>query len=162
MTFAAEYQSSDQVKIARRPKRSARKPQRIVPTKRPVNRAAMKLRDARRPEEACGIGGQHARLDEARRDVSGEQQIVQFEEHAEAEQRQHGPDRSRGGQPVDPGRDRPGRHLYGFGRHVSSPNILCVRPLAFTRQREHTARCQCVLANKDRRRAPLASAGQPR
>ena len=43
MTLAAEYQSNDQVKIARRPNRSARKPQRSVPMKRPVNRAAMKL-----------------------------------------------------------------------------------------------------------------------
>ena len=43
MMFAAEYQRSDQVKIARRPKRSARKPQSSVPMKRPVNRAAMKL-----------------------------------------------------------------------------------------------------------------------
>ena len=43
MMFAAEYQRSDQVKIARRPNRSARKPHRSVPMKRPVNRAAMKL-----------------------------------------------------------------------------------------------------------------------
>ena len=43
MTLAAEYQSNDQVKIARRPNQSARKPQRSVPMKRPVKRAAMKL-----------------------------------------------------------------------------------------------------------------------
>ncbi len=43
MTFAAEYQSSDQVKIARRPSQSARKPQSSVPMNRPVKRAAMKL-----------------------------------------------------------------------------------------------------------------------
>ena len=43
MMLAAEYQSSDQVKMARRPKRSARKPHRSVPMNRPVNRAAMKL-----------------------------------------------------------------------------------------------------------------------
>ena len=43
MMFAAEYQRSDQMKIARRPNRSARNPHRIVPMKRPVKRAAMKL-----------------------------------------------------------------------------------------------------------------------
>ncbi len=43
ITLATVYQMSETVKIARRPKRSARNPQPMVPMKRPVNRAAMKL-----------------------------------------------------------------------------------------------------------------------
>ncbi len=43
MTLATVYQSSEPVKTARRPYRSARKPQAMVPMNRPVNSAAMKL-----------------------------------------------------------------------------------------------------------------------
>jgi len=42
MMLAAVYQSSDAVKIVRRPNLSARKPQAIVPINSPVNKAAMK------------------------------------------------------------------------------------------------------------------------
>ena len=41
MTLAAVYQSSEAAKIVLRPNLSARKPHRIVPMNRPVNKAAM-------------------------------------------------------------------------------------------------------------------------
>ena len=43
ITLAAEYHNSENVKIVRRPKRSATKPKSAVPTKSPKNRAATKL-----------------------------------------------------------------------------------------------------------------------
>lgn len=54
-TFAAVYHSSDHVKIARRPKRSARKPQAIVPTNSPENSAAMKLATPVVPNSPCVV-----------------------------------------------------------------------------------------------------------
>ncbi len=79
-------------------------------------------RDAGRTEEAGGLRRQHARFDQARRDIGGKEQIVELEEHAEAEQHDIGPDRARRRQPVDAGRDGSGAQ----GRrpavvHVSSP-----------------------------------------
>ena len=44
-------------------------------------------RDPGRAEQAPRLRGQHARLDQARRDIGREQEIVELEEHAEAEQR---------------------------------------------------------------------------
>ena len=43
ISVAAVYQSRDQVKIARRPKRSASCEKMMVPTKRPANVAAAKV-----------------------------------------------------------------------------------------------------------------------
>ena len=106
MMLAAEYQSSDQVKIARRPKRSARKPHRIVPMKRPVNSAAMKLATPVVPNRPARLRRQHARLDETGRDIGRKQKIIELEEHAEAEQHDDRPDRARRRQPVDAGRNR--------------------------------------------------------
>jgi hypothetical protein len=55
MMLAAVYHSSDQVKIARRPKRSARKPQAAVPMNSPANRAAMKLATPLVPNRPCVV-----------------------------------------------------------------------------------------------------------
>ena len=62
--------------------------------------------DSGRPEQARGRRGEHARLDEARRDIGRKQEVVELEEHAEAEQRDDCPDRARRRQPVDTGRNR--------------------------------------------------------
>ena len=81
-------------------------------------------RDPRRAEQADCLCREHARFDEARRDIGGEQKVVELEEHAEAEQHEIGPDRARRRQPVDAGRDGAG----GQGGcsavvHVYSPEI---------------------------------------
>ncbi len=54
--FAAVYHSSETVKIGRRPNRSARKPQAMVPMNRPENSAATKLATPDVPNRPCVVG----------------------------------------------------------------------------------------------------------
>jgi hypothetical protein len=54
--LAALYQSSDQVNIARRPNRSARKPQAMVPINNPANNAATKLATPVEPNRPGVVG----------------------------------------------------------------------------------------------------------
>jgi hypothetical protein len=54
--FAATYHSKDHVKIARRPKRSARKPHAMVPTNSPLKSAAMKLATPDVPNRPVVVG----------------------------------------------------------------------------------------------------------
>ena len=63
-------------------------------------------RDARRPEQTLGPGGEQTGLDQARRDIGGKQEVIEFEEHAEAQEHDDLPDRARRRQPVDAGRNR--------------------------------------------------------
>src|ERR1700712_4718817 len=85
ITLAAVYDRSDQVKMARRPKRSASQPQSSVPMKSPVDRApdrggveeradprADEPGHAARAEQSRRCRGQDASLDEARCHVAGE------------------------------------------------------------------------------------------
>ena len=65
-------------------------------------------RDSGRAKQSPRLGGQHARLDQARRDIGRKQEVIELEEHAEAQQHDDGPDRARGRQPVDAGRNRSG------------------------------------------------------
>ena len=64
---------------------------RIVPKKRPVNKAAMKLATPVVPKRPACLRCQYAGLDQARRDVSGGEEVVELEEHAKAEQHDIGP-----------------------------------------------------------------------
>ena len=92
-------------------------------------------RDAGRAKEAAGLGGQDAGFDQARRNIGGEEEVIELEEHAEAEQHDIGPDRARRRQPVDAGRDRSGAHgrrpavVHGF-----SPLRTGVAPAALGRR----------------------------
>jgi len=54
--LAPVYQSSEYVKIARRPKRSARNPQAIVPMKSPANSDAIKLATPVMPKSPLVVG----------------------------------------------------------------------------------------------------------
>ena len=118
--------------------------------KSPVNRAAMKLATPVVPKRPAVCGRQHARFDQARRDIGGKQEVVELEEHAKAEQHDHGPDRARRRQPVDARRDRAG----GQGRcaavvHVSSPCRrlrACLALLVRHIRRALAAACQMPIA----------------
>ena len=79
-------------------------------------------RHPRRAEEAGGRGGQQAGLDQTRRDIGRKQEVVELEEHAEAEQHDDRPDRAGWRQPVDAGRNRSGADPRRSAVvHVSSP-----------------------------------------
>ena len=75
-TLAAVYHSSDHVKIARRPKRSARKPQAIVPMK-PGEQRGDEARDARGAEQAVRRRRQDSAFHEAGGDVAAIEQVVE-------------------------------------------------------------------------------------
>ena len=101
-------------------------------------------RDAGRAEQARGVGRQHAGLDQARRDVSGEQEVVELEEHAEAEQHD---DRSRSCASPAAGRCGPKwRRRSGALLRCRSCFLACVSP----RFRDVTpvlARARALLSN---------------
>ena len=68
----------------------------------------MKLATPVDAEQADGRRREDAAFHEARRDVAGVQQVVEFEEEAEAQQHDQLPDGARGGQAVEPRGDAAG------------------------------------------------------
>ena len=105
MKVAAEYQSSEKLKIARRPKRSAMRLNSSVPTNIPAKSEAMKLAkpDA---EEALGGRREDAALVQSRSDVGGEEEIVKLETSAERQQDDQMADVARVRQAIQPCRGR--------------------------------------------------------
>jgi len=67
-----------------------------------------KARDTGRTEQAMGGRRQQPAFDETRRDIAGVEQVVEFEEEAEAQQDHEFPDGTRGGQAVEPRGNRAG------------------------------------------------------
>ena len=132
MMLASVYQISEPTKIFCRPKRSARKPQTNVPMNSPVNSAAMKPATPLRPRKFELAGASTPALHQARRDIGGEQQIVEFEEHAGAEQQDRRPDGSGRRQSVDARRDLPSAQRRCCARHVPRPHLRGRRAASFT------------------------------
>src|ERR1700680_683785 len=89
-SVAAEYQRSETVKTVRRPYLSARPARKNVTIKKPAN-----------AEERRGCRGIEAAINEARTDVRGEKQVVEFEPAADGQQEHEHPDGTRRRQPVD-------------------------------------------------------------
>ena len=102
----APYQIRANMKVARRPKRSAYGLSRLAPTNRPRRwrRRRPPVRDAK---DALRAGVENAVGDKAGADIAGLEQIVEFEKAAQRQQNDKAPQAGRRGQGVDSGRQIP-------------------------------------------------------
>jgi hypothetical protein len=99
-TVATVYQTSAKVKIARRPKRSANGLSRLAPKQTQEGRRRER-RLIGETEHTLIAGGEDPVTDQPGADVGRLEQIVEFEETANRQQRHQSPDRGDGGQAVD-------------------------------------------------------------